>query len=113
MEDSNMEEKTKLSEREQRKVLFRLLSYTIPHKKMISVAFFLLFLTTIGDIVLPLIVKIFIDDYLTPGRLEFRPLLILGTLYMGIQVVKAILMFFQFVKFQEIALYIIQQLRID
>jgi ATP-binding cassette subfamily B protein len=32
---------------------------------------------------------------------------------MGIQILKAILMFFQFVKFQEIALYIIQQLSID
>lgn len=108
-----MDEKIQLSEREQRKILFRLLSYTKPHKKMISVAFALLLLTTIGDIVLPIIVKIFIDDYLTPGKLEFQPLLVLGSVYMGIQVVKAILLFFQFVKFQEIALYIIQQLRID
>ncbi|PFO07756.1 multidrug ABC transporter ATP-binding protein [Bacillus sp. AFS076308] len=108
-----MEEKTQLSEREQRKVLFRLLSYTKPHKKIITIAFVLLLLTTVGDIVLPLIVKVFIDDYLTPGKLEFKPLIILGSIYMGIQVIKAILMFFQLVKFQEIALYIIQQLRID
>jgi ATP-binding cassette, subfamily B, multidrug efflux pump len=113
MEGIKMDEKIQLSEREQRKILFRLLSYTKPHKKMISVAFALLLLTTIGDIVLPIIVKIFIDDYLTPGKLEFQPLLVLGSIYMGIQVVKAILLFFQFVKFQEIALYIIQQLRID
>ncbi|MDN3014642.1 ABC transporter transmembrane domain-containing protein [Paenibacillus sp. BSR1-1] len=108
-----MEEKVQLSEREQRKVLYRLLSYTKPHKKIIGIAFFLLLLTTIGDIVLPILVKIFIDDYLTPGKLAFRPLLILGSIYMGIQIVKAILFFFQLVKFQEIALYIIQQLRID
>jgi len=113
MEDINMDEKANLSERDQRKVLFRLLSYTKPHKKIIGLAFILLLLTTIGDIVLPLLVKIFIDDYLTPGNLAFQPLLILGSVYMGIQIVKAILMFFQFVKFQEIALYIIQQLRID
>ncbi|MFC4798334.1 ABC transporter ATP-binding protein [Neobacillus sp. GCM10023253] len=108
-----MEEKVQLSEREQRKVLFRLLSYTKPHKKTISLAFVLLLLTTVGDIVLPILVKIFLDDYLTPGNLEFKPLLLLGSLYMGIQIVKAILLFFQLVKFQEIALYIIQQLRID
>ncbi|MEH7335276.1 ABC transporter transmembrane domain-containing protein [Neobacillus drentensis] len=108
-----MEEKVQLSEREQRKILFRLLSYTKPHKKIIGIAFILLLLTTIGDIVLPILVKIFIDDYLTPGKLAFRPLLILGSIYMGIQIVKAILFFFQLVKFQEIALYIIQQLRID
>ncbi|MBM7652157.1 ABC transporter ATP-binding protein [Neobacillus cucumis] len=108
-----MDEKTQLSEREQRKVLFRLLSYTKPHKKIITVAFVLLILTTIGDIVLPYLVKVFIDDYLTPSKLMFRPLMILGSIYMGIQVIKAILLFFQLVKFQEIALYIIQQLRID
>ena len=113
MGDINMEEKTQLSEREQRKVLFRLLSYTKPHKKIITIAFVLLLLTTVGEIVLPLIVKVFIDDYLTPGKLEFKPLIILGSIYMGIQVIKAILLFFQLVKFQEIALYIIQQLRID
>ncbi len=108
-----MEEKVQFSEREQRKILFRLLSYIKPHKKITGLAFFLLLLTTIGDIILPILVKIFIDDYLTPGKLTFKPLFLLGSLYMGIQIVKAILLFFQFVKFQEIALYIIQQLRID
>ncbi|MBL4952754.1 ATP-binding cassette domain-containing protein [Neobacillus sp. YIM B02564] len=108
-----MVEKIELSGREQRKVLVRLLSYTKPHKRIIIWAFFLLLLTTIGDIVLPILVAIFIDDYLQPGRLEFKPLLLLGSAYMGIQIVKAILLFFQLVKFQEIALYIIQQLRID
>ncbi|QIZ07600.1 ATP-binding cassette domain-containing protein [Priestia megaterium] len=108
-----MDEKIQLTEREQRNILFRLLSYTKPHKKTIVTAFIILLLTTIGDIVLPIIVKIFIDDYLTPGKLEFQPLLILGSTYMSIQIIKAILMFFQLVKFQELALKIIQQLRID
>lgn len=108
-----MEEKIQLSDREQRNILFRSLSYTKPHKKLVGMAFIFLLLTTIGDIVLPILVKIFIDDYLTPGKLEFQPLLILGSTYMGIQIIKAILMFFQFVKFQELALKIIQQLRID
>ncbi|MEH7073390.1 ABC transporter ATP-binding protein [Neobacillus drentensis] len=108
-----MDEKIQLSEREQRTILFRLLSYTKPHKKNIALAFILLLLTTIGDIVLPIIVKIFIDDYLTPGKLAYQPLVLLGSTYMAIQIIKAFLMFFQFVKFQELALKIIQQLRID
>lgn len=108
-----MEKTALLTEKEQRKVLLRLLSYTRPHKKAIGFAFVLLILTTLGDIFLPILVKIFIDDYLTPGKITFQPLMILGSIYIGIQVVKAILMFFQFVKFQEIALKIIQQLRID
>lgn len=108
-----MEEKIELSGREQRKVLFRLLSYTKSHKKIIAWAFLLLLLTTIGDIILPILVATFIDDYLQPRRLEFQPLLMLGSTYMGIQIIKSILLFFQLVKFQEIALHIIQQLRID
>jgi ATP-binding cassette subfamily B multidrug efflux pump len=113
MEDIKMEKTDLLSEKEQRRVLARLLSYTKPHKKTIILAFVLLILTTLGDIYLPILVKIFIDDYLTPGKLIFQPLLILGSVYMGIQVLKAIFMFFQLVKFQEIALKIIQQMRID
>ncbi|WP_042456634.1 ABC transporter ATP-binding protein [Neobacillus dielmonensis] len=108
-----MEEKTQLSNGEQRRVLVRLLSYAKPHKKEIAIAFLLLLLTTVGDIVLPLLVKVFIDDYLTPRKLDFTPLVILGSTYMGIQFVKAILLFYQLVAFQRIALYIIQQLRID
>ncbi|CRK80351.1 ABC transporter ATP-binding protein [Neobacillus massiliamazoniensis] len=108
-----MEKIDVLSEKEQRKVLFRLLSYTKPHTKTIALAFILLILTTVGDIFLPILVKTFIDDYLTPRKLIFQQLFILGSVYMGIQVVKAVLLFFQLVLFQGIALKIIQQLRID
>lgn len=108
-----MEKTALLTGKEQRKVLYRLLSYTKPHKKSLTWAFSLLLLTTGGDIVGPLLVKDFIDDYLTPGKMAFQPLLILGSIYMGIQLAKSVIMFFQLVKFQEIALKIIQQLRID
>jgi ATP-binding cassette, subfamily B, multidrug efflux pump len=113
MEDSRMEKSVQLTEKEQRKVLFRLLSYTKPHKKTITLAFALLLLTTLGELIGPILVKIFIDDYLTAGNLAFQPLFILGASYLAIQIVKAVLLFFQLVKFQEIALKIIQELRID
>ncbi len=113
MEDIKMEKNVQLTEKEQRNVLYRLLSYTNPHKKSLVLAFGLLLLTTIGELVGPYLVKIFIDDYLTPGNLDVQPLVVLGVSYLGIQIVKSILMFFQLVKFQEIALKIIQQLRID
>jgi len=88
-----MEGKIELTGREQRKILFRLLSYTKPYKKIISFAFVLLLLTTLGEIVSPILVKIFIDDYLTPRKLLFTPLFILGSVYMGIQVVNAFLLY--------------------
>ncbi|TDL74825.1 ATP-binding cassette domain-containing protein [Rhodococcus qingshengii] len=108
-----MEETAQLTEKEQKRVLYRLLSYTKPHKKELILAFSLLVLTTLGELASPILVKIFIDDYLTPGNLVFQPLVILGASYIGIQIVKSLLLFFQLVKFQEIALKIIQQLRID
>lgn len=108
-----MEQTANLSGKEQRNVLFRLLAYAKPYKKGLAIAFLLLLLTTLGDIVGPILVKVFIDDYLTPRHLAYEPLALLGAAYMGIQFIKAFLLFYQLVKFQEIALKIIQQLRID
>ncbi|MHC0037097.1 ABC transporter ATP-binding protein [Pseudoneobacillus sp. C159] len=108
-----MDKNQVLDGKEQRKVLFRLLSYTKPHIKKIIFAFALLIITTVVDISGPIIVKIFIDDYLTPRNLVFQPLFILGAAYMGLQITNVIASYLQLVKFQEIALKIIQQLRID
>ena len=94
MEGSRMEKQVQLTNKEQKSVLFRLLSYTRPHKKTITIAFGLLLLTTLGELVGPILVKIFIDDYLTVGNLDFQPLFILGASYLGIQIVKAVLLFF-------------------
>ncbi|MBA4537237.1 ATP-binding cassette domain-containing protein [Bacillus aquiflavi] len=102
-----------LTGKEQRKVLFRLLSYAKPHMKIIAIAFFLLLLTTLGDIIGPILVKIFIDDYLTPRNIVFKPLFTLGAAFMAIQIANVLVSYFQLLKFQEIALKIIQQLRID
>lgn len=113
MEGDKMEKNQVLDGREQRKVLFRLLSYTKPHSKKIIFAFSLLLITTIVDILGPILVKIFIDDYLTPRNLIFKPLFILGAAYMGLQITNVIVSYLQLLKFQEIALKIIQQLRID
>lgn len=108
-----MEKTTVLTGKQQRKVLFRLLTYTKPHRKLIITAFSLLLLTTIGDVLGPIIVKIFIDDYLTPRNLSFQPLATLGAAYLLIQVGNVIVSYFQLFKFQEIAMYIIHQLRLD
>lgn len=108
-----MEQNQVLDGKEQRKVLFRLLSYTKPHYKKIIFAFSLLLITTIVDILGPILVKIFIDDYLTPGNFIFKPLFILGAAFMGLQITNVIVSYLQLLKFQEIALKIIQQLRID
>lgn len=108
-----METRLTMSGKEQRKILFRLMAYTKPHLKMIVFAFILLLLATLGDIYGPILVKVFIDDYLTPKHFPYQPLLNLAILYIFIQVFKAVVSYYQLYKFQEIAVKIIQQLRID
>lgn len=104
---------TDYNKQEQRSIFFRLISYTSPHYKMIILAFILLSLATLGEIIGPILIKIFLDDYLTPKNLAYGPLLLLGGGYLGIQVVKSLITYFQQYKFQEIALKIIQQIRVD
>jgi ATP-binding cassette subfamily B protein len=104
---------TDYNKQDQRSIFFRLISYTSPHYKMIILAFILLSLATLGEIIGPILIKIFIDDYLTPKNLAYGPLLLLGGGYLGIQVVKSLITYFQQYKFQEIALKIIQQIRVD
>ncbi|MFC3211649.1 ABC transporter ATP-binding protein [Planomicrobium okeanokoites] len=109
-----MNEKQKeLTGRDQWVVFKRLLVYLIPHKKMLSVAMLLLILTVLGDVLGPLIIKTFIDGYLTPGNFPTGPVTGLALSYLFIQVSNVIISYFQLLKFQEAALKIIQQMRID
>lgn len=102
-----------LTPKEQRQVLWRLLSYIKGYKTEALVAFILLIFATAGELIGPYLVKVFIDDYLTPRRLEARPLLWIAGAYLGVLVAKTVITYFQLVKFQELALNIIQLLRID
>lgn len=81
--------------------------------KVVVVRFFLLALTTAGDVLGAIIVKIFIDDYLAQMTFPLRAMIGLATAYIMIHIGKVFLSYFQLLKFQEIALKIIQQLRID
>lgn len=106
-------EQPSLTGKEQRAILFRLLTYLIPHKKAVIIAMLLLVLTVIGDVVGPYLIKVFIDDHVAVRNFEYKPLLILGVTYMMIQILNVVISYFQAIKFQQIALKIIQQLRID
>ncbi len=108
-----MNKQEELSPKHQRGVFLRLMTYALPHKKSIVLAFVLLLIATLGEVAGPLLVKVFIDDYLSPKNFPFTPLILLSGVYISIQVLNSVVSYFQLVKFQEIALKIIQQLRID
>ncbi|MBZ5201399.1 ABC transporter ATP-binding protein [Planomicrobium chinense] len=108
-----MEKPKELTGKDQWLVFKRLLKYLAPHKKMLAVAMLLLVLSVIGDVLGPVLIKTFIDDYLTPGSFPTGPVVGLALGYFFIQVSNVVISYFQLLKFQEAALKIIQQLRID
>ncbi|MFX3674837.1 MAG: ABC transporter ATP-binding protein [Paenisporosarcina sp.] len=108
-----MEKQPKLTGKDQWTILKRLIAYLKPHKKVITFALFLLSITVLGDVLGPIIIKTFIDDYLTIRNFPTGPLVGLAGAYLFIQVTNVFVSYFQLLKFQEIALKIIQQMRID
>lgn len=108
-----IEKQPKLTAKDQWIVLKRLLRYTIPHKMSITIALVLLVLTITGTIIGPLIIQRFIDDYLTPMHFPKSGVIGIFSLYVGIQIFIVIVSYFQLLRFQDIALKIIQQMRID
>jgi ATP-binding cassette, subfamily B, multidrug efflux pump len=102
-----------LQQMKQWSVFKRLMSYTKPHKRRLAVAFFLLLVATAAELTGPILVKTFIDDFVTPRNFEQRALVILASGYIGLIVISAVVNYVQFVLFQSVALDIIQTLRIQ
>jgi ATP-binding cassette, subfamily B, multidrug efflux pump len=96
----------------QGKDLKRLLSFTKPHRKLFIVAFLLLIAATAAEMVGPIIVKVFIDDYLVPKDFEQNNLIMLLAIYFGVICLKSILSYFQVLVFQNIAFKIVQEIRV-
>jgi len=108
-----MKIKLTFSNKEQTQILLKLLSYLKPHKKMVMLALFLLVLTVIGDVTGPYLIKVFLDEHVAKNNFNPNSIIFLAVSYFIIQILNVIFSYFQLVKFQEIALKIIQQLRID
>ncbi|RXT04183.1 ABC transporter ATP-binding protein [Ammoniphilus sp. CFH 90114] len=91
----------------------RLIAYMKPYTRQLIIAMTLLLLATAGSVVGPLIIKVFIDDYLTPRIFDWPSLALLGVGYLLLHIVSVVLSYLQLVRFHQIALHIIQQIRID
>jgi ABC transporter transmembrane region./ABC transporter. len=102
-----------LSSKEQRATMKRLFGYAKPHGKSFAVAFLLLALATAGEVIGPILMKIFIDDYVVPRYFPLGKLTLLFGSYLIIQIANFFIMYAQSVKFQTLALRIIQRLRVD
>ena len=102
-----------ISRKEQATILKRLFSYLIPHKKALAIALFILVLSVTGEVLTPYIIKVFIDNHITPRSFETGPIVFLALSFIFIEVLNVVLRYYQHYKFQVIALKVVKQLRID
>ncbi|WP_445783442.1 ABC transporter ATP-binding protein [Sporolactobacillus caesalpiniae] len=95
------------------RVMKRLLSYLNYFKKKVAIAFIVLLIATGADVLGPIIMKIFIDDYLTPRIFPVQPLVLLAVTFIGLYAISALFNYYQVISFQKIALNIIQIMRVE
>ncbi|MFD2618572.1 ABC transporter ATP-binding protein [Terrilactibacillus laevilacticus] len=84
-----------------------------PHKKALMYAFIMLCIATAADVLGPILMKIYIDNYLTPRNFSWQPLTVLAVSFILAYMISVVLNYFQLISFQVIALKIIQKLRMD
>lgn len=91
--------------------LRRLLAYALPHWRALLKAFGLLLLATLAEVVGPLLIQYFVDDYLLKPPLLLAPALQLGALYIGLQLVCAWASYRQALSFNQVAQTLVAQVR--
>lgn len=94
-------------------VIKRLFKYMQPHTKALLFAFVLLVIATAADVVGPLIIKHFIDGYLTPRIFDWPMITMMACTYLFLTILSVIFNYFQFLNFSKVAQWIVQQIRTD
>ena len=106
-------EHANLTAKDQGSVMIRLFKYTLPYKWIIVLAFLTLIISTVASMMTPYMVKIFIDDYLTPQDFPRSAMIWLIVIFLSVQIIGALTLYFSQYLFQYLAFKVIQQLRID
>jgi len=94
-------------------VIRRLLRYLKPHYKALCSASLILILATSADVIGPILVKLFLDRHLVPRSFDQQALWLLGGGYLGLHILSVGLNYYQLVRFNQIALKVIQELRVE
>lgn len=107
------EELETMTGKEHRMVLKRLMGYTKYHIPLLILTGFLVLLVTAAEVISPLLVRAFLDQHLTPLSFETKAIVILASLYIGLEIGKFVVWYFQLFFFQKIALQIVERIRVD
>lgn len=110
---TTMAQNHNLTAKDQFDVLKRLIKYTFPFKGIIALAFLMLTISTVASVATPYLVKVFIDDYLTPRVFPESDMTLLIVIFFVVQIIGALTTYWNVYLFQYLAFKVIQQLRID
>ncbi|MEK9199496.1 ABC transporter ATP-binding protein [Lysinibacillus halotolerans] len=91
----------------------RLVQYALLFKRPIYIGLFLLTIAVLTDLAGPFIAKYIIDHYMTPGSLQFEPIIHLLIVFFVLAIATAVLRYFMYIYLQIGANRIIQKLRQD
>ena len=94
-----------------RRAFSLLFDYIKRDRPLLVRALILLVLATAADVTGPLLAKVYIDDYLIPGHLRWQPVSLLASSYILIQVLATWLRYQQTMKFTDMALVAVQDIR--
>ncbi|QCI26097.1 ABC transporter transmembrane domain-containing protein [Buchnera aphidicola] len=93
--------------------LKRLLKYSLNYKKTISIAFLILCIASYLEVLAPILVSYFINNILTKHKFNKTIIIIILFMYLTTQILSTILNYLQVILFNNIAIQVIQQLRIE
>ncbi|MDP2142075.1 MAG: ABC transporter transmembrane domain-containing protein [Gammaproteobacteria bacterium] len=91
--------------------LWRLLRYALAYPRLLKEAAVLLLLATLGQVLGPVLVKIFIDDYITPGEYPIRELATLAFAYAVFYGLSAWAGYQNAMRFNEVAFSVVRTVR--
>jgi len=100
-----------LPERVNRRSLRRLLTYALAYPHLLRKAGVWLILGTLGQVLGPVLVKIFLDDYVTQSYYPLQDLLVLGFVYAALYGLSAWAGYWQAMRLNELAFCVVRTLR--
>lgn len=92
-------------------VFSRLMVYTFAHRRLLVQALGFLIVFTVADVLGPLLIKVFIDDYLVPGDWRWQPIALLAACYIFANGMAALFGYLQAVSLNQIAQQVVMTLR--
>jgi ABC-type multidrug transport system fused ATPase/permease subunit len=91
--------------------LKRLLRYALAYPRLLKQAAWFLLLTTLGQVLGPVLIKIFLDDYVTEGVYPVRDITLLAVAYAAMYGLSAWAGYLQAMRLNEVAFSVVRSIR--